>query len=57
MTVVTLLVFVNLIALAYYLVGLIPDAMLQKVLRIVIVVGAVLWILTHLQGLLHLRVQ
>ena len=57
MTIVTLLVFVILIALAYYLVGLIPDPMLQKVLRIVIVVGAVLWILTHLQGLLHLRVQ
>jgi len=57
MSIVTLLVFVIVIALAYYLTGLIPDALLQKIVRVIIVVGAVLWILTNIQGLLHLRVQ
>ena len=57
MTLVTLAVFVIVLVLAFYLIRFIPDATLQTIVKIIIVVGAVLWILTNLQGLLHLRVQ
>jgi len=57
MTLVTLAVFVIVLVLAFYLLRFIPDATLQTIVKIIIVVGAVLWILTNLNGLLHMRVQ
>jgi hypothetical protein len=57
MTLVTLAVFIIILILAFYLLKYVPDATLQLILRIIIVVGAVLWILTNLNGILHLRVQ
>lgn len=57
MTLVTLAVFVVVLIAVFYLLRFIPDAALQNIVKVIVVVGAVLWILTNLNGLLHLRVQ
>lgn len=49
---VTFLIFAIVLVALYYVTGLIPDAMLQKVARIIIVVGALLWLITHIRPLL-----
>lgn len=57
MSIVTLAVFVIILVLAFYLLRFVPDATLQTVLKIIIVVGAVLWLVANIHGLTHLRVQ
>ena len=49
----SLLIFVVILVAAFYLVRFIPDATLQTIVKVIIVVGAVLWIIRNLQGLLH----
>jgi type III secretory pathway component EscS len=57
MSLVTLAVFVIILIAAFYLLRYIPDATLQNVVKIVVIVGAILWLVTNLNALMHLRVQ
>lgn len=49
----TLVVAILVIGLLFYLVRLIPDATLQRAAYIVLVVGAVLWLIRNLNALLN----
>jgi hypothetical protein len=49
----TLLIFVVVIGAAFYIVRLIPDATIQKVLSAVVVIAALFWIIRNLHALLH----
>ncbi len=49
---ITFLVFVLIVVALFYVTGLIPDATLQKVARVIIVVGALIWLIQLIQ---HLR--
>lgn len=53
MALTTLLVFVIVICAVLYVVRFIPDPTIQKVVWVVVVVGALLWIVRNLEGLLH----
>ena len=55
MDLVTLAIFVIVLIAALYLVRFIPDPTIQTVAKIIVVVGAVLWLVTHLRELLHLH--
>lgn len=49
----TLLIFVVVLVVAFYVANLIPDATLKKVVWAVLVVAALFWIIRNLQALLH----
>lgn len=53
MSIVTLLIAVIVVVALFYVVGLIPDATLQKVCKAIIVIGALLWLISNLHALLH----
>ena len=50
MTIISLLLAVILLALAIYIVRLIPDAMAQRIITVVLVVLFVLWLVDALFG-------
>lgn len=49
---ISFLVFVIVVVAALYVVRLIPDATLQNVGKVVVVVGALIWLALHLRPLL-----
>jgi flagellar biosynthesis protein FliQ len=56
MPITTLLIFVVVVVAALYCVRYIPDATLQGVAKLIIVVGALIWLVVHMHELLHLSV-
>lgn len=50
---VTCLIFVLILVALFYLIRLIPDATLQTVAKVVVVVGALIWLITHVRLLIH----
>ena len=55
MSLVTLAVFVIVLIAAFYLIRYIPDPTLQNIVKIVVIVGAILWIVTNLTALMHIH--
>jgi len=53
MSIVTLLVFVVVLIAVFYLLRYIPDATLQTVAKIIVVIGALIWLIRNMQALLH----
>ena len=49
----TLIVAILIIALLFWLIRLIPDALLQKISYVLLVVIAVLWVIRNLNAILH----
>lgn len=49
---VTFLIFAIVVVVLYYVAGEIPDATLQKVAKLIVVVGALLWLIAHIRSLL-----
>jgi hypothetical protein len=50
---ITFLIFAVILIGLYYVTGLIPDATIQKVARVVILVGALIWLVGHIRSLVH----
>lgn len=50
---ISLLIFVVIVVAALYLVRLIPDATIQTVARVIIVVAALIWLVTHIRPIIH----
>jgi len=55
MDLVTLAIFVIVIIGALYLVRYIPDPTLQNIAKIIVVIGAIIWLITNLRALMHLH--
>ena len=52
----TLIIAIIVVCLLFYLVRYIPDAMVQRIATIILVVASVLWLIRNLSGLMHLRI-
>lgn len=50
---ITFLIFLVILIGLFYLVKFLPDPTLQTVARVILVVGALLWLVTHLRQLVH----
>ena len=55
MDLVTLAIFVIVVIAALYLIRYLPDPALQTIAKIIVVVGAVIWLITNLRALLHIH--
>lgn len=50
---ISLLIFVVVVVAALYLVRLIPDPAIQTAARIIVVVAALIWLITHIRPIIH----
>ena len=50
---ITFLVFVVILVALLYLVRLIPDATIQTVAKVIIIVAALIWLVTHIRPIIH----
>lgn len=50
---ISLLIVVLVLVAAWYITGLIPDATIQKVARVIIVVIALLWLIRNVRPIIH----
>jgi len=55
MDLVTLAIFVIVVIAALYLIKYIPDPTLQNIAKIIVVVGAIIWLVTNLRAMLHIH--
>jgi len=55
MDLVTLAIFVIVVIASLYLIRYIPDPTLQNIAKIIVVIGAVLWLIYNLRALLHIH--
>lgn len=46
-------IFIVVVIALMYLVRYIPDATLQTIAKVIIIVGALIWLLTHIRPLIH----
>jgi uncharacterized membrane protein YdjX (TVP38/TMEM64 family) len=53
MSIVTLLVFVVVLIAVFYLIRFIPEPTLQTVAKVIVVIGALIWLIRNMQALLH----
>lgn len=52
----TLIIAIIVVCLLFYLVRYIPDAMVQRIATLILVVVSVLWLIRNLNAILHLRI-